>query len=58
MEINCVTLFYPQLNGSMASGVLLRVSMARRQPSFETAPDPSSNAWATIGQFSYAYILL
>jgi len=37
-----------QMNGIMQSNVKLRVSMARRQPTFDTGTDPSSNSWASI----------
>lgn len=37
-----------ELDGGMVLGVQLRVSIARRQPSFETAPDDSSTSWGSI----------
>ncbi|XP_076438304.1 negative elongation factor E-like [Babylonia areolata] len=36
------------MNGSMISNVQLKVSMARRQPTFDTQQDPSQTNWSTI----------
>lgn len=39
-----------QMNGSMVSGVQMKVSMAFRQPVFEgNTQDPSTSSWASIG---------
>ena len=42
-----------QLNGTVVCEVKLRVSMARRQPTFEGVQDPSSSSWSTIGGCMY-----
>ena len=39
-----------QMNGSMVSGVQFKVSMARRQPTFDHVADTSNNAWSSIGK--------
>jgi negative elongation factor E len=40
------------MNGSMVSGIQLKVSLARRQPVIEPINDASSSAtWSTIGCF-------
>ena len=41
--------FVFQVDGAMIDGVQLRVSMARRQPSFEQATDASTSSWEQIG---------
>lgn len=39
------------MNGSMVSGIQLKVSLARRQPVIEPINDASSSAtWSTIGE--------
>ena len=39
------------MNGSMASGIQFKVSLARRQPVIEPINDASSSAtWSTIGK--------
>ena len=43
-------LIFPQVDGAMIDGVQLRVSMARRQPSFEQPTDASTTSWAQIGK--------
>ena len=41
------------MNGSMVSGIQLKVSLARRQPVIEPINDASSSAtWSTIGIIS------
>lgn len=37
-----------EVDGAMIDGVQLRVSMARRQPSFEQPTDASTTSWAQI----------
>ncbi|OWF37470.1 negative elongation factor E-like [Mizuhopecten yessoensis] len=41
-----------EVNNAMIDGVQLRVSMARRQPSFEQATDPSTTSWSSIAASS------
>ena len=41
---------FDQVDGAMIDGVQLRVSMARRQPSFEQPADASTSSWAQIGK--------
>lgn len=41
-----------QVNGGMIDDVQLRVSMARRQPTFDQVSDPSSASWASIGELT------
>lgn len=47
-----------QMNGSMVSGIQLKVSLARRQPVIEPINDASSSAtWSTIGMHRlYSYL--
>lgn len=39
-----------QMNGSMVSGIKLRVSYARRQPLIPQQPDGSPATWTTLGR--------
>ncbi|XP_060070835.1 negative elongation factor E-like [Ylistrum balloti] len=41
-----------EVNNAMIDGVQLRVSMARRQPTFEQATDPSTTSWSSIAASS------
>lgn len=41
-----------EVNGGMIDDVQLRVSMARRQPTFDQVSDPSSASWASIAASS------
>lgn len=41
-----------QANGSMMSDILLRVSMAIRQPTFENLQDDSAASWASMGELT------
>lgn len=51
-----------QVHGSMVAGIQLRVSMARRQPTFEANPtDPSGSSWSSIGPYLsviYIYVII
>lgn len=38
------------MNGGIVQDVQLKVSMARRQPTFEQSVDPSSASWAATGE--------
>ena len=43
------------MNGSMVSGIQLKVSLARRQPVIDPINDASSSAtWSTIGMIDYS----
>lgn len=47
-----------QVAGAMIDGVLLRVSMARRQPTFDSnSNEPSTASWSTIGNINYGVIV-
>ncbi len=41
-----------QMDGSLLGGVQLKVSMARRQPTFEQTADSSNSAWSSIGRLN------
>lgn len=42
-----------QMDGSMVSGIQLKVSLARRQPQIEPINDAtSSSTWSTLGKIS------
>lgn len=52
-------LFFDQMNGSMVSGIQLKVSLARRQPVIDPINDASSSAtWSTIGKENLNYPIL
>lgn len=52
-------LFFNQMNGSMVSGIQLKVSLARRQPVIDPINDASSSAtWSTIGKENLHYPLI
>lgn len=41
------------MDGSMVSGIQLKVTLARRQPQIEPINDASSSAaWATLGNYN------
>jgi len=42
-----------QMNGSMVGDTQLRVTMARRQPSFDSLSDTSKSSWSAIGMYEY-----
>lgn len=42
--------YFPQkVNGAMVEGIQLKVTMARRQPSFDQNNDQSTKSWSSIG---------
>jgi hypothetical protein len=44
-----------KVNGAMVNGVMLKVSMARRQPPIESASnvqDSSTTSWSSIGSYA------
>ena len=44
-----------QMNNSMVSEIQLKVSMARRQPTFEHVTDTSNSSWSSIGKDSSCF---
>lgn len=49
----CLTNILFQGDGAVVEGVQLKVSMARRQPSFEmTSTEQSTGSWSTIGRYT------
>ncbi|XP_060594827.1 negative elongation factor E-like [Ruditapes philippinarum] len=48
-KMDCADMAIQEVDGAMIDSVQLRVSMARRQPSFDsTSQDPSSTSWASL----------
>ncbi len=45
-----------QMNGSMISGIKIKVSMARRQPTFESTSEGNTSSWSSIGKICELHI--